>query len=228
MRFLLVCVLLLLPALFLLTSAQSSSSSSSSTASPAFSSSSSSSFSSPSSSSSSSFYNGNEPFFPGCYSCPPITQCPTYPNTSIYPAFAIHTTTSASADSVSCNIVTSDILVEVTQHAPTNACIAAIGALACFGAFVQSGNCSQLIDPSYPAMCANATACLDATGQAFVQQSKLCTDIQSFLNRPVAIPAVGSSGGNLNSARRASSTTMLAVSSLVLACVLSTALAMLW
>ena len=229
MRSVLVCIVLLCTLALLVTAQPSSSSSPSSAVAPASSASAaptssravtSAASSSPFATSSASFftstsapYTGNEPQFPGCYSCPPITQCPTYPNTSIYPAFSVHATSSASADATSCNLITNDILIEVTQHAPTNACVAAIGQLACFGAFVQSGNCSQLIDPSYPAMCMNATACLDADGQAFVTQSQLCTNIQAFLNRPTAI-SIGSTGPS-NAAGGAASAT-LAIAALII------------
>ena len=159
------------------------------------------SFLSSSSSSSSSSYNGNDAAFPGCYTCPAITQCPTYPDNTTYPAFSLHATTSAAADASACNLITSDILVEVTQHAPTPACAATIGGLACFGAFTQGFNCSQLISPLWPAMCQNGTSCLNADGQAFVEESELCTNIQAFLNRPTAI-ASSTAGGRLNEGSR--------------------------
>ena len=194
--------------LLLLVAATSSLASSSSSSSPApapFPSSASSSSSSPtsfqSSSSSSSSYNGNNPAFPGCYTCPAITQCPTYPDNTTYPAFSLHATTSAAADASACNLITSDILVEVTEHAPTPQCAATIGGLACFGAFTQGFNCSQVISPLWPAMCRNGTSCLDADGQAFVEESELCSNIQAFLNRPTAI-ASSTGSGKLNAGAR--------------------------
>ena len=144
-------------------------------------------------SSSSSFYNGNEPSYPGCYLCLAITQCPPFPNTTIYPAFSITATTSASVDAASCNAITNDILTEVTQYATSNSCVEAIGYLACYGSLYQELNCNHSISPQWPALCENYTACLEPAGQAFIAQAGLCTNISAFLNRPTSIQASSSS-----------------------------------
>ena len=173
---------------------QTSSSSSSTVAAATLASSSSASVSSSAfSPSSSSFYAGNEPSYPGCYLCPAITQCPPFPNTTIYPAFSIVATTSAAADAASCGAITSDILVEVTQYATSNSCVEAIGYLACFGSLSQQLDCHQPVSPVWPALCENYTACLEPAGQAFIQQAGLCTNITAFLNRPVGIQPGSSS-----------------------------------
>ena len=115
-------------------------------------------------SSSSSFYTGNEPTYPGCYLCPAITQCPPFPNTTVYPAFSITATTSASTDAASCNAITNDILVEVIQYASSNSCVEAIGYLACYGSLYQQLNCNHPISPQWPALCENYTSCLEPAG----------------------------------------------------------------
>ena len=195
-------LLLTVLALCLYTASAQTASSSSSRA--VVSSSSVSSSSSPTSSyasTSSSFYSGNEPAYPGCYLCPAITQCPPFPNTTVYPAFSIVATSSASQDAASCNAVTADILIEVTQYAPTNSCLEAIGFLACYGALYQQLDCLHPVSPAWPALCENYTSCLLPAGQAFITQAGLCTNISAFLNRPVSIGGAGisSSSGSLGS-----------------------------
>ena len=198
-------------------SSLSSSSVSASASSSAVSASSSVSSSPYSASSSSSFYSGNEPSFPGCYLCPAITQCPTFPNTSIYPAFSIFATTSLAADAASCNAITLDILVEVTQYAPTNSCIEQIGALACYGSLTQQLNCHQPVAPEWPALCENYTSCLELAGQAFIAQAGLCTNITGFLNRPTTIQAGSSGSLSSSSSTGAVATAVSSVSTVVAA-----------
>lgn len=148
------------------------------------------------SSSSSVSYNGNEPTYPGCYLCPAITQCPPFSNTTIYPAFSIVATTSASADATSCNAITNDILTEVTQYATTNSCIEAVGYLACYGSLYQELDCHHPISPQWPALCENYTSCLEPAGQAFINRAGLCTNISEFLNRPTSIQTSSSSSSS--------------------------------
>lgn len=135
-----------------------------------------------------------------CYQCLPLVTCSILPEwssgPSVWPSLVIHSSNNALYDNEACSLVSRN-LNYFDQVLPGNDtdCADRMLNLSCSYAQYrqQNGDCHQSISSQYQVDCLNAISCLTPEAQAIVNATGYCTDLRSFLNRPIILPSSSSS-----------------------------------